>query len=123
MVAADSSNPYFLVMVRLATGSPVAMYSVTAAYSTERARFGKLLTALNLARPAPNRQRSRENPALSARGVWAGTQTPRDSQTGPEALLRSPAKSLTVLRWPPMISARQKIRTSFMPVTALLEDA
>jgi hypothetical protein len=31
MVAAESSKPYFLVSVRLATGSPDAMYSVTAA--------------------------------------------------------------------------------------------
>jgi hypothetical protein len=44
MVAADRSKGYFLVMVRLATGSPVAMYSVTAAYRTDRARLGRGLT-------------------------------------------------------------------------------
>jgi hypothetical protein len=45
MVAGDSENPYFFLSVRLPTGSPEAMNSVTTAYRTERARLESGFTA------------------------------------------------------------------------------
>jgi hypothetical protein len=106
--------------VRLATGSPVPMNSVTAAYSTERARLGKWLTSSNLARPHPRGQ-----PEGRAR---RRTGTELIVQNRAEAYLRNrsrlqPCEILDSFRGGADDFGPAKIRTSFMTVPAYLEDA
>src|SRR5512146_896211 len=108
MVAADSSKPYFLGSVRLATGAPEAMNSVTAAYRTERARLGRELTPqIWLGPPCPVK------PGTQTARKGRATETKRGSKRGPrphllKRMARRSAKSLTVFAWTPMISVRQK---------------
>src|SRR6188768_2993429 len=105
MVAADSSKPYFLVSVRLATGSPEAMNSVTAAYRTERARLGRELTFQIWLGP-PRAVKPGTEPAAKP-----GTKPGPKTRSRLHLLKRDPwrsAKSLTVLGGTPMISVRQK---------------
>src|SRR4051794_33120926 len=78
MVAAESSKPYFRVNVRLATGSPEAMNSVTAAYRTERARLGRELTCqiwLGSPQPVKPRPQTRHQPASQKQAEASLTET------------------------------------------------
>src|SRR5688572_10351304 len=143
MVAGDRSNPYFFVSVRLPTGSPVAMNSVTTAYRTCRARLVRGGTPQVYARepgPQPRKpgvRRERRHEVLPDYAdatpidvtdvpVWPGWGRGPNRQTGlrPQTTTGPrPANSLTVFRGTRMMArARKPLPGGAVTATLLCVD-
>src|SRR6185503_19327493 len=92
MLAGDRSRPYFFARVRLPTGSPEEMNSVTAAYKMLLARWcSSFIEALSsdLVRPGARRQSprpaKRKGPWLGGGRAWSEVGGMRPNATAPEA--------------------------------------